>query len=80
MDIPSPSPSAPLSHHSPPSTPSTAAGSSFAPPNWSQRLSQRLDTMSLDVQQMHHDHQEDMHKQDCRLGVTESQQVEILGS
>ena len=64
MDIPPPSPTAPVSPHSPPPT-TTAAGSSSAPPDWYQRLSQCLDTMSLDVQQMHCDHQEDMHEQYC---------------
>ena len=34
--------------------------------------------MSLNVQQMHRGHQEDMHEQDRRLGVIESQQAEIL--
>ena len=57
MDIPPPSPTAPPSP--PPSTDGT--GSSSAPPNWYQHLSQRLDTISLDVQQLHQDHQEDMH-------------------
>ena len=70
MDIPPPSPIALASLHSPHPAPTTTGGSSSAPPDWYQRLSQRLDTisldfqqMSLDYQQMHCDHQEDMCEQ-----------------
>ena len=59
MDIPSPLPTAPPSPHShPPLT--DGVGSSSAPPNWYQRLSQCLYTISLDFQQLHQNHQEDM--------------------
>ena len=72
MDIPPPSPTTSPSPHSPPPAPFTVAGSSSAPPDWYQRLSQHLDTMSLDVQQMHRDHQEDMREQDRHLGAIKS--------
>ena len=57
MDIP---PSSPIAPHSPPTALSTIVGSSTAPLDWYQWLSQCLDTMSLAIQQMNRDHQDDM--------------------
>ena len=56
MNIPLPSPAAALSP--PPST--TGAKASSTPVDWYQNLSQHLVTISLDIQQLRLDHQEDM--------------------
>ena len=57
MDIRPPSPTgAP----SPPTPPTGRVGSSSAPPNWYRNLSQLLDTMSLDIQQLQQNHQDDI--------------------
>ena len=48
MDIPPPSPTAPTSSHSPPPAPTTAGGSSSTP-EWYHDMSQRIDTLNLDL-------------------------------
>ena len=80
MDIPPPSPTAPTSPHSLAHAHATDVRSSSAPPNWYQRLSQRLDTMSLDYQQMHRNHQEDMREQACRLGALRHNKLRFYAS
>ena len=70
MDIPPPYPTAPVSPHSPPPAPTTAGGSSSAP-DWYHDLSQRIDTLNLDLRALSEKH-------DHRFGVLESQQDEIL--
>ena len=47
MDILPPSPTAPASPHSPPSP--TVVGTSSAPPDWYNDLSQHIDTLNLDL-------------------------------
>ena len=74
MDIPPPSPThAPL-----PPPPTASAGSFAAPPDWYQNLSQHLDTMSLNVQQLRQDHQDDIRilfeKQDRRFRTLSEEQ------
>ena len=65
MEIPPPSPTTQMNVHSclliaspPPST--TDVGSSSALLNWYQNLSQCLDTISLDIQQLQQDYQDDI--------------------
>ena len=49
MDIPPPSPTTSASTHSPPPAPSDTIGASFAPPDWYNDLSQRIDMLNLDL-------------------------------
>ena len=75
MDIPPPSPTGAPS----PSTPPTVgAGSSAAPPDWYQNLPQRLDTLSLDIQELRQYHQDDIHilseEQDRRFHTLSEEQ------
>ena len=70
MDIPPPSPTVHSSPHSFPPTPTTVGGSSSAP-DWYHDLSQRIDTLNLDLRAHFEEH-------DRRFGVLESQQAEIL--
>ena len=63
MDIPPPSPTAPAYPHVPTPAPPThrpGTGSSSTPPDWYQSLSQRIDTIAVDIQQLHVDHQHDI--------------------
>ena len=74
MNIP---PTSPTDAPSPP-PPTAGAGSSSTSPDWYQNLSQHLDTLSLDIQQMRLDHQYDMHtlseEQDRRLRTLSKEQ------
>ena len=88
MDIPPPSPiDAPSP---PPLTVGTCSSSTL--PNWYQNLSQHLDTISLDIQQLRQDHQDDIRslseeqdqrlctlfeEQDCRFREIMAQQAEL---
>ena len=64
----------------PPSSPrplTTGAGSSSALPDWCQNLSQHLDTISLHIQWLRQDHQDDIHtlskEQDWQLRTLSEQ-------
>ena len=71
MDIPPHSPIVALSPSSPPPPYTVDAGSSSAPPDWYQKLTQHLDTISLDMQAQTEDNNR-------RFREIMAQQAEIL--
>ena len=78
MDIPPPSPTAPVSPHSPPPAPSTIVGASSAPPDWYHDLSQRIDTLNLDLRALSEEQERLFGALDHHVREIQSQQAEIL--